>query len=64
LAVSERITFGVTGLLEDDGIEEDPTSRVGLGAAVELTRGGILRGGIDTSDTDDYAIDVEIGFQF
>ncbi len=64
LEVTDTITLGVTGMRErSDGLV-DPESRVGVGASMSLDSGTFLRGGVDTRSSDDYAVDVEIGFQF
>ena len=64
LAVTEAVTLGVTGMRESESSLSDPVSRVGVGASLSLETGTFLRGGIDTRSRDDYAIDLEIGFQF
>ena len=64
LAVTEAVMFGVTGVVESDGDLLEPVSRLGVGASVSLESGTFLRGGFDTRTSEDYAIDVEIGFQF
>ena len=64
MAVTDALTLGVTGLRETEDSLSDPVSRLGIGATMSLETGTFLRGGFDTRTSDDYAIDLEIGFQF
>lgn len=64
LAVTESITLGVTGLREDAGGLTEPDNRFGVGAAMTMETGTFLRGGIDRGSEDDFAVDLEVGFQF
>lgn len=64
LSLSDSWMVGVAGSRELTETNPIATNRFGIGAAFTASSGTYLRGGLDRSENEDVAFDVEIGFEF
>ncbi|QMU57534.1 MAG: hypothetical protein GKR98_04545 [Boseongicola sp.] len=60
----DGLTLGVSGSYQTDDLTDEGEARFGLGAAYSLDTGAVWRGGIEGADSQDYSLDVTIGFEF